>query len=607
MGAIRELPQRVIERIAAGEVVERPASVVKELVENAIDAGARRIVVEGEEGGRRRIAVIDDGCGIEPDELPLAVRRHTTSKIATDDDLWRIRTMGFRGEALAAIGAVARLTITSRPNRPEVVEGARIVVADGAIGPVEPAGCPGGTTIAVEELFANVPARRKFLRSAGVEAGHIADLVTTYAVGNPAVRFEYIADGRRRFAAAAADPLARIAEVVGEEAATRLARVEAESPDIRVHGWAGEEGRARGRDVHLFLNGRPVRDRLLQHAVTAGFGERLDRSRFPTAVLWIEVDPARVDVNVHPAKREVRFAESGAVHDFVMRAVQKAIQARDPLHACPEQRRRVTRDTTVGVAQAIARFEEGRLNARHDFNWCHSEPFDAAQGTLCEESPEILRGACPERSRRAQDDIQEEQETLAAQSGPRPLGQLGSTYLVCEDADSTLVLIDQHAAHERLGFEELKRQFTHERPAQQRLLIPEQVELDAKAFGYLTEQLETLERAGFELEPFGGTTLVVKAVPELLGAVDLANLFEEIAGELEELGSTRSVEALTDRIFAVVACHAQVRAGDKLTTTEMAHLIRDMERCGITHCPHGRPAVVRIEKREIEKWFKRRK
>lgn len=570
MGRIRSLPQEVVERIAAGEVVERPASVVKELVENAIDAGARRVSITAADGGRR-ITVIDDGRGMGADDLAASVMRHATSKIACEEDLFRITTMGFRGEALAAIGAVSKLTIESKPNVPDVIEGGRIVVKGGEVEGPRVTGCGGGTRVEVADLFYNVPARLKFLKSAGVEAGHIYDVVAAYALAFPAIRFDFTSEGAGRLSLPACEPdiggcasSDRIRKMLGERAKGMLA-VEEVSPDMAVRGIVAHSGRKGGKDVHIFLNGRPVRDRMLMHALVQGMGER--GFGYPAAVLWIDIDPAKVDVNVHPAKREVRFSDGGAVYSFLMSAVRKQVS-----------------QAQVGVEAAVTRFEERRELSR-------------TRGDV--------RGGAQFIPRQEDGDVPA--QSVAIENGKlNPIGQYALSYVVCEDDDGSLVLIDQHAAHERLGFEQLKDSFEKGSVPRQGLLIPEQVELGEKSCAYIVDNIEKLARAGFEIEPFGGGTILVKAVPAVAAGQSAARLLERLAEELEGMGEATSLEEAMERIFAVVACHRQVRAGDRLGPEELRALARDVEREGITSCPHGRPAVVRIGKEEIEKWFRRR-
>ena len=590
MGSIRELPREVSEKIAAGEVVERPASVVRELVENSIDAGASSIAIDLAEGGRRHIAVMDDGSGMDAGDLSRSVLRHATSKIAVADDLFRVGTMGFRGEALAAIGAVSRMTIETRENRPGAVEGARIEVAGGAVAGPFACGCAAGTRVVAADLFFNVPARLKFLKSPSVEFGHAFEAVASLALSYPEIRFELKSDGKTRFVSRAGDIDGRVQELLGRSLEGELAMVEEAGEGIALRGWIGEGGRAAAKDLRLFVNRRPVRDKVLMHAVSAAFGERLRRGEYPAAVLWLEIDPAEVDVNVHPAKREVRFARSGAVHDFVMAACRKAFAS--------------TNGPTANTASSLRLARSGAARST------------APRPPLMEatESDGLRRRseAVLARGPRELDGVSRSEEAVFA-FGPnvhegvlRVIGQLGATYIVCEDEGGTLVLIDQHAAHEKLGFDQLKANHSQGFIPQQVLLVPERVELGPKERAYVMDNLELLSKAGFEVEPFGGSTLLVKAVPEILGDSSVACIFAELAAELEEIGSSEKVDETIERIFAVVACHRQVRSGDRLSAAELSALVRDIEREGVTHCPHGRPALVRVEKGEIERWFKRR-
>ncbi|HPQ81939.1 MAG TPA: DNA mismatch repair endonuclease MutL, partial [bacterium] len=491
MGSIRELPAEVIEKIAAGEVVERPASVVRELVENSIDAGARSISCDLAEGGRQRITVSDDGAGMDAEDVARCVFRHATSKLAAADDLWKIRTMGFRGEALSAIGAVSRMTIESRPNRPEIIEGAKIEVEGGVSrGPVA-CGCAGGTRVVVSELFFNVPARLKFLKSPAVESGHAYAAFVSLALANPETRFELVSDGKKRFVSPAGDLEGRVREILGKDAGRRMTKVEEEGGGLAISGWLSEGGRSQWRDVHIFLNRRPVRDRMLMHALSAAFEGRIAHGEYPASVLWLDIDPSQVDVNVHPAKREVRFASPGAVHDFVVAACRKALAAAS----------NAQKDAVLPNAKADPSL---RL---------------AASGAC--NSPAILsRGSEAARSfefrRRKETALGTGQPDLGvAHEKLRVIGQLGTTYVLCEEVGGTLVLIDQHAAHERIGFDCLRKSFAQGFVPQQVLLAPESVELEPKELAYLVERLDLIEKAGFEVEPFGGKTLLVKAVPEV--------------------------------------------------------------------------------------------
>jgi len=582
MGTIKILPDHVISKIAAGEVVERPASVVKELLDNAIDAGADVIEIDAICGGKKCITAVDNGCGMDAEDANLCVERHATSKISSDADLFNVRTLGFRGEALAAIAAISRLKIETKISDANKLEGTLIVADGGIIRENRAMGCPAGTRISVGDLFYNVPARQKFLKSDGVEYGHIADVIASMALAHSGVRFSLSHDGSPRLSYhRTGDLRGRIEDVLGEDVRNSLFEFMESCDGISLRGFVVKSGLTRSttKDMYYFVNGRPVKDRILQHAVLAGFETFLTKGAFPIAVLYLDIDPAIIDVNVHPAKREVRFANGGMVHDFVQASVRKAVTIKST--------------QITGVGEAIKRFEERRM-------------WDEGRGTRDEgrRTRDEGRGTSDER-RVSSFAIFPEGDSSPSNAGLRPLGQLARTYIVCEGDFGDLVLIDQHAAHERLGFEELKRQLAKGVIEQQRLLIPEQLKLTPKELSVLLEHLHAIEKTGFELEPFGGETLVVKACPSLLGDVSLQHLFEKIAEEVSAFGSFGATNDVVNNILAVVACHRQVRAGDFLSHEEMAALVRDLEATGSSHCPHGRPAIITINRAEVLKWFKR--
>lgn len=562
MGQIQHLSPELIGKIAAGEVVERPASVVKELIENALDAGATSLRIEVKAGGKTRIVVSDDGFGMDPHDARCCLDRHATSKIRSEDDLWSMATFGFRGEALAAIAAVSRLMLETKLRDAHIIEGLRVRCEGGGALDVVPCGCPGGTRVEIRDLFYNVPARLKFLKSETVEVGHIVEAVQAAALAHPAIRFECIRDGRVQWVLAPASLHQRVADIIGSEEAKTFRCFEEASDGISLTGWltTGEMHRATSKNLWLFVNGRPLRDKLLLHAVTHGFGETLPRGRYPTGAVFLSIDPRKVDVNVHPTKREVRFENGGAVHDFVAKVVRKSF-----------------------IPSVIARSAEQNRSA----TWqSPEEPGDRHAPSELAVTPQITFD-------------------VPSNDPIRILGQLAKTYIVCEGPEDSLVLFDQHAAHERLGFNILKQQFSGGTIAQQRLLIPQHVALTPAAAGRLRDSLDILQRAGFEVEPFSGTSFSVKAVPAILGDADLSSLLEQVAHELEEAGSSGAPQMLFDRLFSVVACHRQIRGGDMLASQEMAALLRDVDQQGITHCPHGRPVLITFDRGEIERRFKR--
>ena len=566
MGIIRVLPEHVVAKIAAGEVVERPASVVKELIENAIDAGAASIEVDVVAGGKKLITVIDNGSGMEADDARRSVERHATSKLSSEEDLFNIRTMGFRGEALAAIASTSRLKIETKVSDPLVIEGTFVDVDAGSVKEIRSAGCPAGTRIEVSDLFFNVPARRKFLKSDNVEFGHIADAVSSAALANSHIRFDLKHNHETRLRCHRTDGIKnRIADVMGAEIGSSIFEFQESGGGISLHGFVVKGGDARptAKDVHFFVNGRPVKDRILQHALLAGYETFLPRGSYPVAVLFLTVDPEIVDVNVHPTKREVRFANGSMVHDFVESSVRKAVSGR-------------------ALRDFVARASGG----------------GEAVPTSSSRAPADV-GAWRSHG------IASSPSLLAMTHGLRVIGQLHDAFIVCEGENGKLVLVDQHAAHERLGFENLKEQLARGAIQQQRLLLPEQLKLAPKELAVISEHSEALKKAGFETEFFGGGSVIVKAVPAILGDVSLKMVFEKIAEELAEFGSSRTIQEEMDKIFSVIACHRQVRAGDSLSHEEMQTLVNDIERAALTFCPHGRPAVVEIERTEVDKWFKR--
>jgi DNA mismatch repair protein MutL len=576
---VRPLPEALIDQIAAGEVVERPASVVKELVENALDAAARRVRVEVRGGGRDWIAVADDGSGMEPADARLALERHATSKIASAGDLQRIATYGFRGEALPAIASVSRLRLRTRTHA--AATGFEIRVEAGRLVDEREAAGPPGTRVEVADLFAAVPARRKFLKSPATEWGHLSDWLARAALARRDVHFEVQREDRPAFAwPAVADPLERVAAVLGEEEAEALVPIGFRAGALRVEGFASRPDRHRPTlgGIHLFVNGRTVRDRLLQHALVEVYRDVLPRGRFPSAVVFLELPAEHVDVNVHPAKWEVRFADPQAVHRAVRSAVARAIEVRGWLAPTP-----------TGNAAG-----EG-TPARHG-------PWPSgASGGSGGAGDWVL--ALPAR---------EAVDPPLRFGDQRLLGQLLATYLVLETREG-LVLVDQHAAHERVLYERLRREWRQRTVASQGLLVPVPVSLEPASAGALAEAAEGLPRLGFEIEAFGEATLAVRGIPALLAGCDPALLVRELASELRaepgirDLAGASPSLAAVDRLFAGLACHGARRKGEVLPPLEQHALLAALD--GIPWaptCPHGRPVAVPFDLAEIERRFTRR-
>ncbi len=593
---VRRLPDALIDQIAAGEVVERPASVVKELVENALDAGAGRVTVEIRSGGRDWIAVSDDGSGMPPADARLALERHATSKLVGPADLARIGTFGFRGEALPAIAAVSRLRLRTRARG--APEGIELRVEGGRLIEERAAGGPQGTRVEVADLFGSIPARRKFLKRPTTEWGHAADWLARAALALPGVHFEVRRDERPALSwPGVADPLDRVAAVLGEEEAAALVPMAREEGRAAVDGFVSRPDRHRPNlaGVYLFVNGRPVRDRTLQHALLEVYRDLLPRGRYPSAVVFLRVPPESVDVNVHPAKWEVRFADPQEIHQLVRRGVRDA----------------------VGTRQWLA--PPGSLHGRAGAGEARDLPL-AAEITA---PPAALREApaqpgLAERSPNPQALLERAQRGAAERSSNRLaelrlLGQLLATYLVLEGKDG-LVLVDQHAAHERVLYERLRAEWMQRGVASQGLLAPRVVELAPAAAAALEQCAASVARLGFDLEPFGAGSVAVRAVPALLCDRDPAGLIRGLADELASAGTAadalrtgaRALDA-AERIFASLACHSARRKGELLEPREQLALLDALDTIPwAPTCPHGRPVAVPLALAEIERRFGRR-
>ncbi len=591
-GRVHRLPGALVDQIAAGEVVERPASVVKELVENALDAGAGRVRVEVRGGGVELVAVTDDGIGMSPEDARLALERHATSKIRVAGDLGRIGTFGFRGEALPAIAAVSRFRLRTRARGAPT--GIELHVEGGRAAEPRAAGGPEGTRVEVADLFATIPARRKFLKHPATEWGHAADWLARAALALPAVHFEVVRDDRPATVwPAARQRLDRIAAVLSEAEAAALVAVELEEAGASLLGWFArpDAHRPTAAGIHLFVNDRAVRDRLLRHALLEAYRDVLPRGRFPAALVFLRVPLERVDVNVHPAKWEVRFADPKPVHALVLAAARSALASRAWLGA----RAGGTASAAPG-REALPGASQGAARAATDWLFAGSEPAEPA-GTAEARPASALSGA-PAAVRFAE---------------LRLLGQLLGTYLLAEDEDG-LLLVDQHAAHERVLYERLRAAWLATGVARQGLLAPEVVELSELARAALGAEAELTARLGFEVEPFDARAVAVRAVPALLAGRDPAALPRSLADELADahaLGAratagSRSVD-LADRTLATLACHAARTAGEVLDPREQRALLDALDTIPwAPSCPHGRPVAVSVSLAEVERRFGRR-
>jgi DNA mismatch repair protein MutL len=601
---IRRLPETLINRIAAGEVVERPASAAKELVENALDAGARRIRVGLVNGGIDGLEVADDGIGMAPDQLRLAIERHATSKLP-DEDLAAIATMGFRGEALPSIGSVATLSLTSRP---EGGEGWRLMVDNGRIVHDGPAGAAPGTVARVDGLFAQVPARRKFLKSPRSELAACLDHIRRLAMARPEVGFVVEHEGRRLLNlpplpdASPQSTLARLAAIIGPDFAGNAVAVDLEREGLHLAGLAGIPTWNRGVSDHqyLFVNQRPVKDRLLVGALRGAYHDLLARDRHPVVALFLNVPSDFVDVNVHPAKTEVRFRDAAQVRGMIVSGLRRALD--EAGH----------RASTQVSGAALAAFV--------------SEPLPSAAGAWPPAGGALAfpgafaGGAGPVAGWAEVPRLFNQLPPAFAASGPAaapapppqqfPLGaargQVAATYIVAE-TDDALIIVDQHAAHERLTLERMNRALAGGVVASQALLVPEVVELDEIGAGRVADRADELAELGLEVEAFGPTAVLVRATPALLGTCDVKGLITDLADDLSAFGRALSLKERLDGVAATMACHGSVRAGRHLSIAEMNALLREMEVTPHSgQCNHGRPTWVRLAKTDIEKLFGRR-
>ncbi|WP_099487299.1 DNA mismatch repair endonuclease MutL [Stenotrophomonas maltophilia] len=622
---IRPLPEILINQIAAGEVVERPASVVKELVENAIDAGASRVDIDLEEGGVRLIRIRDNGSGIAPEQLPLAVSRHATSKIADLDDLESVATLGFRGEALPSLASVSRFTLCSRRAHDE--HGSALQIEGGKIGEVTPRAHAPGTTVEVRELFYNVPARRKFLRAERTELGHIEEWLRSLALARPDVELRVSHNGKasRRYKPGDLYSDARLAETLGEDFANQAVRVDHSGAGLRLHGWIAQPhySRASADQQYLYVNGRSVRDRSVAHAVKMAYGDVLYHGRQPAYVLFLELDPTRVDVNVHPAKHEVRFRDSRLVHDFVYRTLKDALAdtragmsaqeiGAGPAH--PVDAAAVPMASSAGASGfgLVRGAAPGSGGGGGGFSgWRPQQPL----GLQVADAPAAYAAlyATPAAAERAAALPPMPSENglpvTSADAGVPPLGyaiaQLHGIYILAENAEG-LIVVDMHAAHERIGYERLKNAHDGIGLQSQPLLVPITLAVGEREADTAESEADTLAALGFEVTRAGPGSLHVRSIPALLAHAEPEGLLRDVLTDLREHGQSRRVASARDELLSTMACHGAVRANRRLTVPEMNALLRDMEiteRSG--QCNHGRPTWARFSLAEIDRWFLR--
>ncbi|MBY6203677.1 DNA mismatch repair endonuclease MutL [Halomonas denitrificans] len=592
---IRALPEHLVNQIAAGEVIERPASVVKELVENSLDAGARRVRIDIEGGGQRRIRITDDGHGIPADELPLALHPHATSKIERLEDLEAVASLGFRGEALASIGSVARLDLSSRAAGAD--GGMRLVAEGGRVGDPEPCPMPPGTVIDVRDLFFNTPARRKFLKTERTEFGHIDECIRRLALARMNCAFELHHNGRavRRLPTADSDAARqrRVEDVCGQGFIDHALTVETEHQGLRLSGWIARPSFSRSQaDMQFFfVNGRLVRDRLVTHAVRQAYSDVLYSGRHPAYVLMLELDPGRVDVNVHPQKTEVRFRDGRTVHDFLFSMIHRALSGTRP-----------------GSDEGRSASHAGPAAGRIDLPSTGAGWRDDRQGGLGLPVAEAVQ----RYAELARPSDRDGGRPLPADGGDAevpPLGfalaQVHGIYVLAQNARG-LVLVDMHAAHERIVYERMKASWQEDRVRAQTLLVPETLAVSAREVRALEQHQDSLHRLGFELQPAGPESVLIRAVPTLLATADSHALVRDVLSDLTELGDSKRVEQAIDELLSTAACHGSVRANRRLNIDEMNALLRDMERTERSdQCNHGRPTWVELDLQQLDRLFLR--
>jgi len=589
--SIHLLPDLLISQIAAGEVVERPSSVLKELLENALDAGSQAIQIQLEEGGVKLIRVSDDGCGIARDELSLALTRHATSKIASLDDLERVATLGFRGEALASVASVARLTLTSR--QLDASHAWRLGAE--SLSELEPAALAAGTVIEMRDLYYNTPARRKFLKSEATEFAHCAEAVKRIALAHPTVAFTLSHNGRVSLHLPRSDARGRASAILGDEFLAESRAIDTGNGPLRVFGYCAlpAHSRARSDAQYCYVNGRFVRDKLLSHALREAYQDMLHGSRFPAYCIFIEIDPATVDVNVHPAKTEVRFRDSRAVHQFVFHAVQRTLSS--PLSGI------------AGESPSAAPVVE---SARPNFgNWApRQESLRISEPTIASYLA-FAQSARPSPSTSSVQSVYAPMPTAPTADETPPLGyavaQLHGIYILAQNAQG-MIVVDMHAAHERILYEKLKNALDSHQIATQALLIPAVFTADALAVAAAEEHADALRELGFDLAPMGPTQLAVRGVPSLLQAADPAELARSLLVELREHGVTQLLAARRNELLATMACHGAVRARRQLSIPEMNALLRQMEETErADQCNHGRPTWTALSMAELDRLFLR--
>lgn len=572
MNIIRILPEKTASQIAAGEVIDRPASVMRELIDNSIDAGADRIIIRIESGGKGLIKVIDNGKGMSRDDLLLCVERHATSKIETAEDLFSVKSLGFRGEALPSIASVSRMQITSRIH--DRIGGFSLKIAGGKLISIDETGTPPGTIVEVRNLFYNIPARRKFLKGIKTETNYIIDTISRMSLPYPEINFRIEDTGRTIINFPASDKqIMRVSALMGRNVAGSMvhAKIKKNDFDISVYLAPSDLARKRGDRLFVYANKRSIKDRLVTKAVIEGYGQRLMKGTYPQAVIFIEIDPLKVDINVHPAKQEVRFHNPGELFKAIVSCIEKTLTEHFHTSAGP-----LPWDMT------------GKMN--HDFQ---------AQGNIADPFSEYISSAQSLKELPAEDST-----GAMFKQGPQVIGQLGNTYILCQEKDG-LIVIDQHAAHERIMYEKFKKGFLGPKIEVQTLLTPYKLEMTIKETRILLQKGPELSDFGIEIDHFGGNTFLLRSAPAILCEnVHWDSFISELISELDEKGLDK--EVILDKVLILMACHSAIRAGYHMTYEEMTRLINRLTEMDLpTNCPHGRPTFRRLTYYELEKMFKR--
>ena len=597
---VRILPEQLANKIAAGEVVERPASVIKELVENSLDAGATEVIVEIEDGGKRLIRVSDNGSGMSKEDSLLSLERHATSKITSDSDLFSLDTLGFRGEAIPSIASVSRFSLSSREQ--SAIEGVEIYAEGGKIRDVKACGMPSGTSISVRNLFFNTPARLKFMRSRETESGHTSEIIHRLALSRPEVRFNYSVDSKPVLSLLPGDIASRTREILGKNLASEMHLINTEENGIALEGLLGSPSvsRSTASCIYTFINGRYVRDKVVQHAILQAYRNVLERGRYPALVLYISIPAEDVDVNVHPTKHEVRFREQSKVHQTINGAVETFLRTAS-WRAGLSSNAVMKFSQPVRSTQSISRIEEVRDSLlRYSVTERPLSTFNYSSRT---EPPNLHKDSGLQRQPAAVDQSLSKADGFF--SSLQVIGQFRAAYILCQD-ESDLIMIDQHAAHERVVFEELRSSFTSSALEGQQLLFPETLELLPNESTVLKEQQLLFARLGFELEHFGGNTWLLSSMPHSLSGHNYIQALRDLLEEVAVIGSSSILAEKVDDILATIACHSVVRGEWHLSTAEIQHLFKRMDSTDFSaHCPHGRPAFARISLRDIEKLFNR--